>query len=269
MIQVFDMHTHTRFSPDSDASETELLKRAEKLGLRGVAITDHCECNVFYSEKYYSSYDESYRAILSLKKDFNSDSFTVLTGIELGQFNQNPKTGEKILEKYHFDYVLGALHNIIGFPDFYFVDFNRCDPVFFLSRYFEELEEICRLNFFDCLAHILYPFRYINSVYHKNIPLSDFYPQIDNVLKILIENKKALELNTSGVRKKTDDYSDTLEVLKRFSSLGGNRICLGSDAHYPEQAGMDFKQALTDLKALGFTKLCRFKDRKIQFQEII
>jgi predicted metal-dependent phosphoesterase TrpH len=37
----FDMHIHTRFSKDSSSRPRDILKVAEKLGLNGLAITDH------------------------------------------------------------------------------------------------------------------------------------------------------------------------------------------------------------------------------------
>ncbi len=38
---LLDLHNHTRYSPDSRVSPTELVAVAKRIGLQGIAITDH------------------------------------------------------------------------------------------------------------------------------------------------------------------------------------------------------------------------------------
>ena len=46
---LIDCHTHTYYSPDSDADPEKMVEKAIDLGLEAYAITDHCECNRLYS----------------------------------------------------------------------------------------------------------------------------------------------------------------------------------------------------------------------------
>ncbi len=38
---LLDLHTHTRYSPDSRISPADLVALARRIGLAGIAITDH------------------------------------------------------------------------------------------------------------------------------------------------------------------------------------------------------------------------------------
>ena len=42
-LSVFDCHTHTHFSYDSECDPHDSLKAAKENGIAGFAITDHCD----------------------------------------------------------------------------------------------------------------------------------------------------------------------------------------------------------------------------------
>ena len=268
MINAFDMHTHSRFSVDCDSPEFDIYSGAQNKGLLGVAVTDHCECNNFYSNKYYKLIKDAFNTLNPQKEGLNTKSFKLIMGVELGQYNQGKENGDKVLAAFPFDFVLASLHNIKNYPDFYFIDYDNADPDFLLTEYFSELLKIAKYNFFDCLSHITYPIRYIPSTARGGINLEKYYPVIDEILKMIIKNKKALELNTSGMRTDFKDFIPSAEILKRYVSFGGDMICLGSDAHFCYQVGSYFKEALTLLKSLGIKNTVYFEERKPHFVAI-
>ena len=45
----FDLHIHSQFSPDSHSSIEAILKRAQEVGLDGIAITDHNSVQSFFA----------------------------------------------------------------------------------------------------------------------------------------------------------------------------------------------------------------------------
>lgn len=53
-----DCHTHSIFSPDAKNTIEEMKKRAQALGLRVLAITDHCECNSYWKKERYTKIEE-------------------------------------------------------------------------------------------------------------------------------------------------------------------------------------------------------------------
>jgi predicted metal-dependent phosphoesterase TrpH len=44
-----DLHIHSQFSPDSHSSIEAILKRAQEVGLDGIAITDHNSVQSFFA----------------------------------------------------------------------------------------------------------------------------------------------------------------------------------------------------------------------------
>ena len=56
---------------------------------------------------------------------------------------------------------------------------------------------------------------------------------------ILIQKKKALEINTAGLVKGLSCFHPKSEIVSRYLELGGELLTLGSDAHYPSDVGAD------------------------------
>lgn len=82
-MNLIDCHTHTEFSVDSEADINGMIERAIELGLSAYAITDHCECNRWYSQEHYPGvtiypyfdfgrdYENSVSAVTKLKEKYD------------------------------------------------------------------------------------------------------------------------------------------------------------------------------------------------------
>jgi histidinol-phosphatase (PHP family) len=99
---------------------------------------------------------------------------------------------------------------------------------------------------------LTYPWRYI--VGERGLVIDDdlFRDKIDRVLMSLIEKRKALELNTSGLRQKLGKTMPDLPVIQRYRELGGTLITIGSDAHRWADVGGGVEQGLGLLRRAGF-----------------
>ena len=69
-MELIDCHTHTQFSVDSEADIEECIERAIGLGLAAYAVTDHCECNRWYSQEHYPG--ETVYPYFDFGRDFES-----------------------------------------------------------------------------------------------------------------------------------------------------------------------------------------------------
>ena len=95
--------------------------------------------------------------------------------------------------------------------------------------------------------------------------LTLFYPQIETILKSVIRKNLALEVNVSGFDGEydpADSFSPNEDILKKYFSLGGRKITLGSDAHSPDRVANRFDEAAEVLKRLGFKSYCYFENRE-------
>ena len=174
-------------------------------------------------------------------------------GIELGQMNYDLNLTHHVLEMKPYDFVLGSFALYPRQRGFLLMDFKDEDPYALLEEYYQELYEIARLNLFDSMAHITYPIRYMNGKHHLGVDLSRMDDLIDLTLRTLVQNGKALEINTSGLRDCIGETSPTLKYVKRFRELGGEYVTLGSDAHSAENLGDGIQQAMEMAHQAGFS----------------
>ena len=124
-----------------------------------------------------------------------------------------------------------------------------------------ELVRVVRWNGFDSLAHLTYPFRYLPAKW-RNGDYTPWHGVLDELLGTLARNGKALEINTSGIRKGQGMTSPDLPLVKRFYELGGKYITIGSDAHRAHEVGADLDVAASLAKEAGFTHYTVYFDRQ-------
>ena len=130
-----------------------------------------------------------------------------------------------------------------------------------LTRYFEEILELCQWGQFDSLAHLTYPLRYITGQYHIPVDLSRYDSIIDEILRTLAQKGLGLEINTAGLRREIGQTAPTLPYIKRFRQLGGEILTFGSDAHRAQDLGAGLDTAIEMAKEAGFSYFAFFKKR--------
>ena len=91
---------------------------------------------------------------------------------------------------------------------------------------------------FQTLAHLDFPKRYFD---HWNVKKA----VIDNILKLIIQRKIALEVNTSTVNISSTESMPSVEIVKRYVELGGTMVTLGSDAHKCSDLANGFKEVIS------------------------
>lgn len=246
-----DSHIHTDCSRDAVDTAMMMCENAARLGFYAITITDHCECNVFKSEGYNKTILQSYFEAKKAAVAFGG-RLHVFTGVELGQPMQNSKAAEKVLNSCDFDFALASVHNVRGKEDFYSLDYSKENVDKLLTLYFDEIMETIEWGKFDALAHLTYPWRYIEGEHQIQIPMEKWNPRIDEVLRALIAKKIALEVNTSGLRQKMGVSMPDFPVLERYRKLGGKLVTLGSDAHRWADVGAGIEQGLSLLHKAGF-----------------
>lgn len=264
---ISDSHMHTDCSRDASHSAMMMCEGAVRLGLHSVTITDHCECNAYIKEGYDKSIRQSYFETRKAAAAFG-DRLIVYSGVEIGQPVQNLSAADDVVNSCGFDFTLASVHNIKNKPDFFEIDYSHEDVHDLLDRYFDEIMEVIGWGKFDSLAHLTYPWRYIVGEYNIPIEMDDWSSRIDEILKALIENKKALELNTSGFRQKLGDSMPNLPILKRYFDLGGKLITLGSDAHRWADVGGGIERGLGLLQSIGFHHFTVYEKHQPKFLPI-
>ena len=82
--KLVDMHVHSDNSPDGHHSAMFICEKAELMGVRAIAFTDHCEIDVYEKEDYDRRVVQSFFEISKAQSAFRG-KVLVLRGIELAQ----------------------------------------------------------------------------------------------------------------------------------------------------------------------------------------
>lgn len=280
-MNLIDCHTHTQFSMDSEADINLCIKKAMDIGLSAYAITDHCECSTWYTKNHYSDtknfdyfnysedFNNSLSAVTELKEKYKS--FNLICGVEMGQATQDIEIANKISSDKRLDFIIGSMHQIRNEKDFYYINYENMstDEIYnLLERYFLEVHELCKLDCFDVLGHLTYCLRYMKCRNNICPDISRFDEIIAESFRLLAQNGKGIEINTSGIRQGFGNCFPSIKYVKLFKDMGGEILSIGSDAHCPEDIGKNISDALETAKAVGFPHLCYFKKRKPNFINI-
>lgn len=264
---MFDCHMHTKFSTDSVMNAEDACEAAVKYGLKGIAFTDHLDIDYPGEESFLIDFDQYFKDISDVQKTY-SEKLKVLKAVEVGIQPHVLEDSLKIVNNYPFDYVLASIHVVDGIDPYrreYYMNKSKkeayeryLNEIFFLIQHFKS---------FDMVGHFEYIIRYANYD-NKSLRYADHSDLFDSIMKELIYQGRGFEVNTGTYRNPMPDVEYDVEVLKRYRQLGGELICLSSDAHRTEHIGMHFDFYTQMLRDAGFGYTVHFEDRKAVFDKI-
>lgn len=265
-----DCHLHSRFSGDSDASPEEIILSARRKGVPLLCFTDHFDPDSPSGDVSFDLDMDAYFAELRRLQSVQSSGPEILIGAELGL---QPHLGDFLhsrLAGYPFDFLIGSTH-LVDRADPYYPSFweGRCVTAS-VRRYFETtLENIRAFDGFDVYGHLDYIVRYIPAASRqKAFPsseASDLRGLIDEILKLLLDKGRGLEVNTGGFRSGLSEPNPSAAILRRYRELGGEILTVGSDAHSPEQIASCFRETAEFIRSCGFRYITVFRNRKPEF----
>lgn len=266
---MFDYHIHSHFSSDSNMKMEDAIKKAIDLGLEEIAFTDHID--LLYPPVSYPVWDIDYdiytKEFFYLKEKYKN-SISIKLGAEVGLQPHSIQKTLELLEKYPFDFIIASTH-VVDYKDL-------ADRVFYegktkeqaYMRYFEQtLNLIKSFDKFCVYGHLDIVKRYGN---YQNTELNktEYWDIIDEILKLIIQKGKGIEVNTSGYRYHLNMPHPEFKILKRYHDLGGKIITIGSDAHRPEHIAYMFDKTIDSLKEIGFEYIAKFENQNPIFGNI-
>jgi histidinol-phosphatase (PHP family) len=261
---MLDTHIHSNFSFDSKAHPQEICQAALSLGIDEIAITDHFSFAPYSPNFRFFDPECYFRVWTKLQKEFSSN-LTIRIGIELDEIANFPIESNELVRNYPWDFVIGSTHDLDrGTLRTYLRKYEDQEKV--IRTYYEALAAAIEVGNFDVLAHFDLIKRYIADEGLTLMDSEPFFPQIDQLFRLLIEREIALEINTSGIFQACQAPFPSLALLERYYQLGGRLITLGSDAHAPKDLARGFDQVIPKLKEIGFSGLVSFQQRKKRIQ---
>ncbi|ERJ11941.1 histidinol-phosphatase HisJ family protein [Haloplasma contractile] len=265
--QLIDHHVHSNYSPDSNTSMEQMIDRCKTLGGKGIMFTDHVDYD--YPDPLFKDHEINYNKyteqIKSLKEQHNID---IQMGVEIGYQNHLNDKLNQFLKKHPFDFVICSLH-MCNKLDFYNGDFfkNKTKKDSYMEYLQAVKKAVLMYDNYDVYGHLDYLVRY--APYKRNeLEIEEFREAFDEILKLIIEKGKGIEINTSGIRYGLDAMHPNRSIIKRYRKLGGEIITIGSDAHIATDLYSNFDDAIELLKELGFKAVAQFKNRKVSFVDL-
>lgn len=271
-ITVADMHTHSENSHDSSCKIEDMCLSQLEGGTRIMAVTDHFDTYSYNDYDIHTPIVRAHETVCELNEKYKG-KIELLRGIEISEGFWYPSELQKIMKLCDFDVIIGSVH-LVRYKNlrssYSTIDFaTLSDGVIaeYLDTYFDDVITLFETTDFDILAHLTCPLRYIVGKYGRRVDLSRYKDKIDKILRLTVERKKALEVNTSSFAA-LGDFMPGRDIIKRYLELGGELITLGSDAHIAENASAFFGEALGELRRMGVKRLCCYRRRTPAFYEI-
>lgn len=261
---MYDFHMHSRVSFDGHDTGLALAQAAKNAGLKEICFTDHLDYDPLEQMGDLTFDTEAYNAEYN---DLELPGLKIRRGMEFGMTGTNTDQFKQDLQRRPFDFVLGSVH-FVDDLDVYFAPYWEGKTVFAAERrYLEATLNCVRVHDdFDVLAHLTYIAKTHCHPAPRPVPYGAHQEIIDEILRILVQKGKGLELNTSGMDR-CGGFLPTADYFRRFRELGGQIVTVGSDAHRCNRVGQYSFDACEILKDI-FGHVCTFEDRKPIFHKL-
>ncbi|MDK2985518.1 MAG: histidinol-phosphatase family [Clostridia bacterium] len=267
-----DYHIHIENGDYTLSWLERFVKKAKDLGIEELGISEHCyrfieTSHIFNSEYWNKRRTESLLEYLDLLKEANKTGMRIKKSTEFDYIPGLERKIEEFLNKYNLDYVIGSIHWLDnwGFdvPEMKAI-WDKSDIKEVYMKYFDIICSMADSQLFDVVGHfdIIKVFGYEPQKFDR-----DILNVIEKAVQKIKDNKMCIEISTAGLRKPVGEIYPKKNWLKLFYEAGVP-IVLSSDAHYPEDVGADYKQAIALANEVGYEKIAVFKDRKYKLMPL-
>ena len=256
---LIDYHIHTRLCKHAVGEIEEYIVSALKKGIKEIAFTDHIPLPDNFDIEHRMSpgeIDIYLNRIESVKTQY--PELTILTGIEADYYEGIEKYLDNFLNSFDFDLVIMSVHFLSQWGDGNWVfscNFPDKSEREIYEDYFAAQILGVETGLFDIIGHI----DLIKQPGKSLLAEAGSY-----AIELLLAIKKAgmvIEINSSGFRKNVN------EPFPGFDWIGSIKkhqigITTGSDAHTPDQVGLQFYQVYSFLNQNGYRSIKGFRKRK-------
>ena len=263
---MYDYHSHTDFSDDSSSTMDEMIQGAIQKGIKELAITDHYDPD--YPDPNYPfevDFVQYHSALLAAEQNY-APKIKIVKGLEIGiQDGPTLAKCKAAATNFQYDFLIGSFHSFNG-ADLYTTNYSEMEQDQILPSFYAYVYR-CLKEFsdFDVLGHLNVIDRYLNL--ERDYTQSLFI--IEEILKLIIEKGKGIEINTSSYRYGLNGRTHpTKEILQLYKDLGGEILTIGSDAHRPSDLLFHFEEGVAFAERHGFKYFSTFENRKVNMRPL-
>lgn len=250
-----DYHTHTPLCHHATGLPIEYARVARERGLAEIGISDHNPMPSRFDD--WRMDIDDFDAYLDMVEAARIElaPFPVRLGLECDFIPGQENWIEDLAGRNSWDYLIGSVHYIAPGWD---VDnpkwigrFSERPVAEIWELYFDAYEKCISSGLFDFVAHP----DLVKKFGHR--PKGDLRRFYEPSVAAAAKNGTIIEVSTAGLRKPAGEIYPAREFLEMAQEAGVG-IVISSDAHAPEEVGLDFDRALALVKDVGFTQTFRF-----------
>jgi histidinol-phosphatase (PHP family) len=255
-----DYHMHTPLCRHAMGEPVEYAARAVALGLSEIGFTDHSPMRRDDFDNWRMRADQLDEYVEKVRRaQRNYPQLTIRLGLEVDYLPGHEDWIRELAVRHPWDYFIGSVHYV---SESWAVDdpnklssWKGRDPFEVWSIYFERLTMAAETKLFEIIGHADLPKKF------GFIPDRDCTAMLSKFLDAAKKSGTAIELNTAGLRKDCREIYPSPAIL-RLAHERAVPITFGSDAHAPEEVGMDLARAVELARITGYTERCQFVQRR-------
>jgi histidinol-phosphatase (PHP family) len=255
-----DLHMHTPLCRHATGEPVDYARRALELGFEEIGFSDHSPMRQDDFDDWRMRFDqlgEYVEKVRKAQKDF--PQLKIRLALEVDYLPGQEDWIRQLAGLHPWDYFIGSVHYV---SDSWAVDnphkiseWKNRDPWEVWSVYFERLTKAAETGLFEIIGHADLPKKFGHR------PTRDCTPLYETFLNAARKHHCALDVNTAGLRKDCQEIYPSRQILE-LAFQKGVPITFGSDAHAPDEVGMNFAEALRLARSVGYQDCLRFAQRK-------
>jgi len=254
-----DLHMHTPLCRHATGEPVDYARRAVELGFTEIGFSDHSPMRRDDFDDWRMRSDqlgEYVEKVRKAQKDF--PQLTIRLAMEVDYLPGEEEWIRELARLHPWDYFIGSVHYVsdswaIDSP-YKLSEWKNRDVWEVWSIYFERLTMAAETGLFEIIGHADLPKKFGYR------PTRDCTPLYETFLNAAKKHNCALDVNTAGLRKDCKEIYPSRQILE-LAFQKGVPITFGSDAHAPEEVGMNFKEAIELTRSVGYTQCLRFARR--------
>jgi histidinol-phosphatase (PHP family) len=255
-----DYHMHTPLCRHATGEPTELAAHAVRQGLTEIGFSEHNPMRRDDWDDWHmrqADLDTYVEKVQQARRDH--PQLTIKLAMEVDFIPGHEDWIQDLAARYPWDYLIGAVHYVSDSWDLdnpkKLSEWKHRDAFEVWTAYFERLTLAADSGLFEIIAHadLCKKFCYY--------PKQDCTPLFTKFLEAARRKGVAMELNTAGLRKDCKEIYPSPQIVQLAAQIGVP-ITFASDAHAPNEVGMNFAEAVALAKSAGYTHCCRFTGRR-------
>jgi histidinol-phosphatase (PHP family) len=251
---------HTPLCRHASGEPVEYARRALELGFTEIGFSDHSPMprEDFDDWRMFDRQLDEYVAKVRLAQR-EVPQLSIRLALEVDYLPGHEDWIRALAARHPWDYFIGSVHYVsedwaIDSP-LQLAKWKDRDPFEVWSVYFDWLTRAAETGLFEIIGHADLPKKFGHR------PTQDCTPLYERFLTAAKKHNCAIELNTAGLRKDCKEIYPSRSILER-AFQHGVPITFGSDAHKPEEVGMNFAEASQLAQSVGYKECWNLAARK-------